>query len=353
MRDASVRPVSGDSTQNLRFMIRFQSDLAYNVGRQSFKWTGIRPERVETIKSQIETNLNRASYTIDSPYTRSETSIGLNGFSNSPLLNAPLTSLKINELVFLPHFIFIECEYYNYNAQMGGYQNRSTGTTYTKLWSEIKPEDKTAAGSEFDSDLFDNGWKEITAIHEDGRRFVQCVGVSLEPYYGKSSYRLVNDTYVQSTNPDDGKVYGARQQFGLPLTPQNESPSIVNNYYRAPYLYVMTENYDNNSGGVYYSTPTGIYFTHHAIGSGEIYFNGYTISSNYQRLGGASSSWNPAIYTGNNTYNNVYKDSQSGEPTSTDLSIYSSISEMDIVISPIYNITDPYRGTIFYLQNNG
>ena len=352
MRDASVRPVSGDSTQNLRFMVRFNSDLAYTVGRQSFKWTGIRPELAELIKSQIETNLNLAHYTIDSPYTRSEQQIGLNSAANSPLLNAPLTSLKINELVFLPRFIFVEREYYNYNAQMGGYQNLSTGTSYTKLWSEIKPEDKTAAGADFDSDFFDNGWKEIQAVNPDGRRFVHCVGVALQPYYGKSSYRLVNDAYVQSTNPDDGKVYGARQQFGSPLTPQNESPSIVNNYYRAPYLYVMTENYDNNAGGVYYSTPTGIYFTHH-VDSSQIYFNGYTISSNYQKLGGASSSWNPAIYAGNSTYNNVYRDFNSGEPMSTDLSIYSSVSENDIVISPIYNITDPYRGTIFYLQNNG
>lgn len=353
MRDASVRPVSGDSTQNLRFMIRFQGDLSYSVGRQSFKWTGIRPERAELIASQIETNLNRASYTIDSPYTRSEQPIALNGSVNSPLLNAPLTSLKINELVFLPRFIFVEREYYNYNAQMGGYQNLSTGTAYTKLWSEIKPQDKTAAGADFDSDLFDNGWKEIQAVNPDGRRFVHCIGVALQPYYGKSSYRLVNDAYVQSTNPDDGKVYGNREQFGSPLTPQNESPSIVNTYYRAPYLYVMTENYDNNSGGVYYSTPTGIYFTHHTTGGGVTYFNGYTISSNYQKLGGGSSSWNPAIYASNQNTNNVYKDSGSGEPTSTDLSIYSSISENDIVISPIYNITDPYTGTIFYLQNSG
>lgn len=351
MRDVSVRPVSGNSTQNLRFMIRFNSDLAYSVGRQSFKWTGIVPERAEQMTEQIETNLNTARYSIESPYTRNNDYIGLNGSSNSPLLNAPLTSLKINELVFLPHFIFIEREYYNYNDTMGGYQNLSTGTAYTKLWSEIKSEDKTAAGSDFDSDLFENGWKEIQAVNPDGRRFVHCLGVALQPYYGKSSYRFTNDAYIQSTNPDDGKVYGTRNQFGFPLTPQNESPSIVNNYYRAPYLYVITENYDSNAEGVCYSTPAGLYFTHHINSSPNPQFNSYSITSRFQRIN--SVSWNPAFYTNNNDTNNVYKDFKSGDPIDSDLSIYSDILENDIVISPIYNITEPYTGTIFYVQNNG
>lgn len=352
MRDASVRAVSGDTTQNLRFMVRFNSDISYSVGRQSFKWTGIVPERAEQIAEQIETNLNTAHYTVYSPYTRSDIQIALNGSANSPLLNAPLTSLKINQLVFLPFFIFKEREYYNYNEQMGGYQNTSSGTSYTKLWSAIKPEDKTASGSEFDSELFDNGWKEIPAINPDGRRFIHCVGVALQPFYGKSSYRLNNGAYVQSTNPDDGKVYGNREQFGNPLTPQDESPSIINNYFRAPYLYVITENYDNNAEGVYYSTPTGIYFTHHVTSASDPYFNSYSVASNFQKLG-AGISWNPAIYASNNNTNNVYRDFKSGDKMSSDLSIYSDVLENDIVISPIYNITDAYTGVIFYPQNNG
>lgn len=351
MRDVSVRTSSGNATQNLRFMVRFNSDLGYSVGIQSFKWTGIVQERADQIEEQIETTLNTARYSIYSPYTRNNDYVGLNGSANSPLLNAPLTSLKINQLIFLPHFLFIEREYYNYNETMGGYQNVTTGVSTNKLWSEIKPEDKTEAGNDFDSDLYENGWKEITATHEDGRRFKHCVGVSLQPFYGKSSYRFTNGAYVQATNPDDNKVYGTRNQFGNPLTPQNECPSIVNNYYRAPYLYVITENYDSNVEGVSYSTPAGLYFTHHQNSVPNPHFNTYGLTSNFQKI--TNVSWNPAFYTNNSDVNNVYKDFKSGDTIHSDLSIYSDILENDIMISPIYNITDAYSGTIFYIQNNG
>lgn len=356
MRDMSIKPYAGSSQQNLRFIARYNSG-SYIVPRQYFSWTNLRDNTVRVVSDAIESLSNYTEY---DPYRRQDKNVSAFGVSNSPLNIAPLETLQINNLIFVPQFIIKEIEYYNYDDVSGGYRNVVTPTaTVLYSWSDIKPEDKTPAGAQYDEDLFEKGWKEIDPVNEGGRRFKFCCGVVLIPYYGKCSntYNSVTDTYTAGTNPDDGKVYGDRQVFGSVASQTDEYPIIGNttNLTR-PCLMVMTESYNTVTGGLTYSTPTGIIFSN-ILTTGSISGSilalqpGWSLSSNYQTFS-ATMQWTSQFFTGNRDTSNIYADlDPSSSNTSPDLSIPTKI-DFDINISHLYDISDLSSTLRHYIPND-
>lgn len=357
MRDMTIRPYQGSSQQNLRFMAKYNS-AGFFVNKQSFNWTNLRDDTVRVISDGIS---SLTSYQEYDPYRRDNKSVWAAGDNNSPLNVAPLESLKINQLVFVPVFKVKEIEYYGYDDVSGGYANVSSSSNTTSYtWAQIKPQDKTPAGEFYDADLFENGWKEITPTQEDGRRFRFCCGVMLVPYYGacSNSYNPTTDDYTAGVNPDDGNVYGSREVFGSVVSQTGEYPVIGNttNLSR-PCLMVMTENYDSNTGGIVYSLPAGLSFgnmnsTGSVSGNLHALQPSWKITSDFHRFV-ATTSWVSNFYTGNQNYANFYADADPSAPVSPSLSITSSVLDIDINISALYNITDLPSTNKHYLVGNG
>lgn len=357
MRNLSIRSYSGSAQQNLRFMAKFNS-TSYVVDKQSFNWTNLREPTVRVVSDAIEALNNYTEY---DPYRRQNKQVTAGGNNNSPLNVAPLTELKINDLVWVPTFRIKEIEYYGYDDVTGGYisvLNPSATTNYT--WADVKPEDKTPAGEHYDADLFEKGWTEITPTQEDGRRFRYCCGVELTPYYGlcSNTYNPTTDTYTSGTNPDDGKVYGDRQVFGSVQSQADEYPVIGNTTnLNRPCLLVMTESYDSVTGGLTYTLPAGISFSNIKT-SGSISGNahalqpGWSISSDFHVFA-ATTSWSSQFFSGNQNYCNFYADvDPSSSNTSPDLSITSTVLNIDIDISSLYDITGFPTSARHYLPNN-
>lgn len=359
MRDMSIRHVKGSSQQNLRFMAKYNSG-SFNVSRQYFNWTNLREPTVTAIRDAIPNRYEVSNYAEYDPYRRQNKNVSAFGNSNSPLNVAPLESLQINNLIFAPRFVIKEIEYYNYDDVSGGYQdvlNPSSNVLYS--WSDIKPADKTPAGENYDADLFDKGWKEIDPVNEGGRRFRYCCGVYLIPYYGKSSnsYNATTDTYTAGTNPDDGKIYSDRQVFGSVASETDEYPIIntTTNMTR-PCLMVMTESYNTVTGGLTYSTPTGIMFPNY-VPSGNISGSllalqpSWSLASNFQTFA-ATMQWSSQFFTGNQNTSNLYADlDPSTSNTSPDLSIPTKI-DFDINISHLYDISELGTSVRHYIPND-
>ena len=357
MRDLNIRSYSGSSQQNLRFIAKYNSG-SFTVNRQSFNWTNLREPTVEAVTEGINELTNYTEY---DPYRRDNKSISAFGNSNSPLNIAPLESLQINNLIFVPIFLIKEVEYYDYDDVAGGYASAltpSATTLYT--WADIKPQDKTPAGEHYDADLFERGWTEITPTQEGGRRFRFCCGVALTPYYGNcsNSYNPTTDTYTSGTNPDDGKVYGDRQVFGSVVSQADEYPIIGNTTNMSrPCLMVMTESYDSVTGGLTYTLPAGVSFTN-ILSSGTVsgnvhaFASSWSLTSDYHRFA-ATTQWTTEFFSGNQMTTYFYADvDPSTSNTSPDLSIPSVVVDTDVNISSLYNITELPTANRMYLPNN-
>ena len=357
MRDMSIKPYAGSSQQNLRFMAKYNNG-SYDVNRQYFNWTNLRDNTVSVVSEAIANLTNYVEY---DPYRRQDKNVPVGGNSNSPLNVAPLESLQINNLIFMPIFIIKEIEYYNYDDVSGGYLsvlNPSGANYYT--WADLKPEDKTEAGEHYDADLFERGWKEIDSVNEDGRRFRFCCGVILTPYYGKcsNSYTPSTDTYTSGTNPDDGKVYGDRQVLGSVVSQTDEYPKIGNTTnLNRPCLMVMTESYNTVTGGLTYSTPTGIMFDNFLQTSGNVSSSilalqpSWLLTSNFQTFT-ASSLWTSQFFINTKEYSNIYADvDPSASNAAPDLSIPTKI-DIDINISHLYDIADLSGVLHYYIPND-
>ena len=356
MRDMTIRPYPGSSQQNLRFVAKYNSG-GFDVPKQAFNWTNLRTETVNVIETAME---DLSSYQEYDPYRRQNKNLPTGQTTNSPLNVAPLTELKINDLIWVPTFRVKEIEYYDYDDVAEGYASTAEGNTTNYTWAQIKPEDKTPAGEFYDEDLFTKGWKEIEPTREGGRRFRYCCDVKLTPYYGKTSksYNPTTDTYDEGINPDDGKVYGSREVFGSVQSQADEYPIIGNTTnLNRPCLLVMTENYDSNTGGLVYSLPAGISFANIA-GSGNVSGNihalqpSWSLAGNFQTFA-ATTSWASVFNTGGQYYNNFYKDiDPESEDLSADLSIPSCILDASINITALYNITELTSANRIYLIDN-
>lgn len=356
MRDMTIKSVKGSSQQNLRFMAKYNSS-SFDVNRQYYNWTNLRDSTARAVKDAIDA---LEPFTVYDPYKRQDKNVLTTGNSNSPLNIAPLEHLEINNLIFVPRFVIKEFEYYNYDAAADGYKsiiNTSVSTMYS--WADIKPADNTPAGEHYDADLFEKGWKEIDPVNEDGKRFRFCLGVYLIPYYGKSSnsYNAATDTYNAGTNPDDGRVYGDRQVFGSVQSQTDEYPVIgsTTNLTR-PCLMVMTESYNDVTGGLTYSTPTGIMFSNF-VPSGNVAGNelalhsSWSLMANFQTFA-ATSYWSPVFNPNNRDYSNMYADvDPATSNTAPDLTILTKI-DMDINVSHLYDLSGLDTTVHFYLPNS-
>lgn len=321
MRNFSTEPTYYSGTQNLRFMIDFGS-AGRTLNKKTFNWTGLTSELKSSIENAFSdrNNLNNP-VSVYSPYTRANYNSSVSGPSNSPLNIAPLNSLKINNLVWLPSFLIKEIEYYDYNAEAGGYKSNATnqGTWYT--WSSIKPEDKTPAGENYDEELYTQGYKEITPTHEDGVRFQYVAGVVLTPYYGNCSntYNPNTDSYTPGSNPDDGFVYGDRTIFGTLASDSGTYPIVGNHATNRPLLYVCNEIYNNMTESITYQTPTGILFANimpPTTISAEFNIQpnwSFTANAQLLSVGGISSYYTNFWNTNNDSYNGIFKGV--GDPT--------------------------------------
>ena len=356
MRDMTIKSVKGSSQQNLRFMAKYNNS-SYNVNRQYYNWTNLRDSTARAVKDAIDA---LEPFTVYDPYKRQDKNVLTTGNSNSPLNIAPLEHLEINNLIFVPRFVFKEFEYYNYDAAADGYKsiiNTSVSTMYS--WADIKPADNTPAGEHYDAELFEKGWKEIDPVNEDGKRFRFCLGVYLIPYYGKSSnsYNAATDTYNAGTNPDDGRVYGDRQVFGSVPSQTDEYPVIEGaTTMNRPCLMVMTESYNDVTGGLTYSTPTGIMFSNF-VPSGNVAGNelalhsSWSLMANFQTFS-APSYWSPVFNPNNRDYSNMYADvDPATSNTAPDLTILTKI-DMDIDVSHLYDLSGLDTTVHFYLPNS-
>lgn len=325
MRDCTASRTAVPGTINLRFMCVFDTGTA-SKSKRAFKWTGMTDDRKSAINTALSDNLNPGQVqNVYSPYSRTANTILMSGTSNSPLNIAPLNSLKINNLIWRPLFVIKEVEYYNYDVASKSYGSAAILKSGVKTWAEIKPEDKSPAGADYDADLFEKGWKEITSEHEDGRRFRYVSGVYLVPYYGKCSntYNSATDTYTAGVNPDDGKTYGDRQILGA--VPSDNYPIIGSTNCRYPVLCVYTEYYDPTTESVIYTIPAGLNFsTITDIGSpfDPKITPAMTLTSQYDKAtnSSAATSWTDFWFNNNDKYSNFFKSildptSDPGKPT--------------------------------------
>lgn len=369
MRNFTISPTYYSGTQNLRFMIDFGSG-GRTINKRTFNWTGISNDQKTSIENSYlkegdegyRTNLSN-QISVYSPYTRQYFNSPISGISNTPLNTAPLNELKINDLIWLPKFLIKEVEYYTYNDTAAGYRNQTitTGTWYT--WADVKPEDKSPAGEYYDSDLFTKGYKEITAVNEDGVRYQYVAGVQLCPYYGKSSstYNPSTDSYTSGTNPDDGFIYSSRQIFGTYTSDTDTYPIVGTQTTNRPLLYVCSEIYNAMTGGITYQIPTGILFGNTgASGTISSDFNvqsQWQFSSNAQLLtsGGISGFYTNFWVNNNQYYNGIFKgvDDPTTESVNPDFYTASSMATIDgSWISTAMNDSSYPTATHYYLQNN-
>jgi hypothetical protein len=369
MRNFTISPSYYSGTQNLRFMIDFGSS-GRGINKKTFNWTGLSDDQKTSIENAYlkegdegyRTNLLN-SISVYSPYNRAYFNSSINGIANTPLNIAPLNELKINDLIWLPKFLIKEIEYYNYNDVAAGYRNQTTtaGTWYT--WDEIKPEDKSEAGEYYDEDLFTKGYKEITAVNEDGVRFKYVAGVHLCPYYGKSSstYNPSNDTYIAGTNPDDGFVYSSRQIFGTYTSDASTYPIVGSYTTNRPLLYVCSETYNETTDGIIYQLPAGIIFSNTGA-SGTISSNfdvqsqwAFTTNAQLFTNGGISIYYTNFWMNNNQNYNGFFKgvDDPTVDSVNPDFYMAGSIAEIDgSWISTAMDDSTYPTAVHYYLQNN-
>lgn len=356
LRDSQIVSSTYSKQQNLRFMAKYNNN-GFVVGRQSFKWTGLGDE-IDTIEEALRNKTNASIY---DPYIRNNKNITNGGNSNSPFNVAPLNSLKINDLIWLPKFIFREVEYYNRNTDLDidYYTSRDLTSNYTSCyWKDIKPEDKTPKGNLYDDttcdyqEIFDKGFTEIEPVHGDGVRYKFCCGVVMIPYYGKSSMMYDGESYVESINPDDHKEYGYREILGSTITESGYYPEIGGN---RPCLMVLSETYEQSINGVIYSVPTGLSFSNVSgltIDPGDFALSqNWALTNNYQ-LFSSQRYWSTYFNTSNNNYCNYYKyqDPDATEQESPVLIVPSV--KMDVSGDIISLINNDYPSSIHIENDN-
>lgn len=363
MRDVSINFSVPSSQQNLRFLVDYMNGTGA-ITRQVFNWAGLRNGTAQAIKQGYDNLSTSSTVSVYDPYSKQQKTSSITGTANSPLTDAFLTELKINDLIWVPYFIVREIEVYGLDSNVNGYTSVNNTNTNAAVytWDQIKPEDKTPAGQYYDEDLFTKGYKDITPINQDGARWRFCCGVVLVPYYGKcsSTYNENDDNYTVGTNPDDGNVYGARQIFGAISNDSGDYPVVLNaSNLNTVRLIVMTEVADGTTDSVYYSTPTGIAFSGSAPTAGTIGADTYSLSSGYSitptfNKFQANSYWT-TFWTNNSTSDsNFYKDqdfSVADGQSSPDLVVPASATKVNVSISDVYN--DLPSATRYFIDGNG
>lgn len=363
MRDYSVSPSTPTAQQNLRFVAKF-GQSGFNTVRQSFLWTGLDGDIYDKIKYAYDNNQSSVNDVYD-PYRRQLKNISINSYSNTPLTVTPLNSLEINNLIWCPFFLIKEVEYYNYDSDVDGYANVSYSNVGVLTWNQIKNSDNTPAGSDYDADLFDTGFKRLQSpVNPGGIRFRYVSGCWLVPYYGKCS-NIYNPTdpdnpYSSGINPDDYKTYGDRSIIGSVNCDASEYPVIDSNNFNRCNLMVITETKSSVTGGTIYQLPTGITFSNTVPVSSSGSPNNYVINTSYSLVSSyqnfaANSPWSPFFTPANQDYTNIYKN-YSPESAETEdsplLEIPSTYFSVNADISGLDSLTTPNALRIYIDTNN-
>lgn len=308
MCDYTVSKSVPNVQQNLRFMIKFGS-TSLETTRQNYLWTELDSGLVEAIIDGYDVNHTNIVGIYD-PYHRTAKNISVTGTANNPFLIMPVDSLKINDLIFVPYFHIWKIEYYNHDTDIDGYANVSISFVGSYTWAEVKNIDKTPAGNDYNSAIFDTGFEKLTnSTHEDGHEYLFCAGCTLIPYYGKCSNTYYNDIYTAGINPNDGNVYGDRQTLGSVQSDIDDCPEYLNTKYRYANLLVMTETKSSVNDGIIYQLPTGIKFSNSVVSSNSADFvinTNYALIASYQTFS-ANSSWSPFWINANAQYSFIYK----------------------------------------------
>lgn len=363
LRNFQIQPSIPSGQQNLRFMAKFSTTSIVAVERQAFNWTGLTDSLVSKINEGY-TNSSTSIGQLYDPYKLDLKSININGTANTPLNVAPLNELKINNLVFVPYFIVKSIEYYGAVEGMetlNAYRNTRGTNVGIYTWDQIKPEDKSEEGSNYNSNLFTKGYEiDENPYYEDGLKFNYVAGCVLVPYYGKSSkiYNSILDSYTEAINPDDQKVYGERRVFGSIQSDTDEYPTVYSTAQPRPNLIIMTEFASSTTGGTVYSTPAGIAFmagTPNAStldGSEFGLSPNFTLDQTYQKFTG-NNNWSPFYFTGNSDYCNFYQDYNPDTPDRPAPDLVIPATHIEITNDIVANLPDTTpTGTIIYLPDS-
>lgn len=363
LRNFQIQPSIPSGQQNLRFMAKFSTTSIVAIERQAFNWTGLTDSLVNKINEAF-TNSSTSIGQLYDPYKLDLKQISMNGTSNTPLNVAPLNELKINNLIFVPYFIVKSVEYYDPVddlSNLNAYKSVTYGNVGIYTWDQIKPEDKSTEGQNYNSDLFTKGYEaDENTTHEDGLKFNYVAGCVLVPYYGKSSkiYNSILDSYTEAISPDDQKVYGERRVFGTLSSDANEYPTVYSTAQPRPNLIVLTEFASSTTGGTVYSTPAGIAFMSGTPVVGTIdgaefgLSPNFTLDQTYQKFS-ASNNWSPFFFTGNADYCNFYQDYNPDSPDRPAPDLVIPATHIEITNDIVANLPDTTpTGTIFYLPNS-
>ena len=278
--------------------LRFGVVWGFSPYRYGFKWTGIE-ESVANSYNRLPaqptsgTSVTTGTITFANPFTQAYQDVNMTGVQSSPYFVTFPQELKINDLIFVPHFVIKTVTITSTDATNNIVKISAVSDTFT--WAQIKPEDKTPAGEYYETykNLYTNTY-EVVSTQQDSKVIRFCAGVLLTPYYGKSShaYDSATDSYSQATSAFER--YNARQVLGSTNPDDGEYPANAT----TPYLSIFYEQNIPELKGVYYGTPAGIRFTHGAT-QNNLETDSFNINTtfaptaDYSKLSTGNVSWNP------------------------------------------------------------
>ena len=152
----------------------------------------------------------------------------------------PVTDIDYDKLIICPVFhIFVVDFTYTGDVITGAGAN----TSYRRYYSEVKPEDKTAAGAYYDEDLWNNGFKDE---FDENNRLIRRTIVEVAYctiHYGKSNRQAFNygNFADNAWNYDGDRVLPNNNRTWYALCP-------------------MIEYVDDITGSIFYSDIPGLQF---------------------------------------------------------------------------------------------
>lgn len=266
---------------NLRFCAIWTTPSVNSFKRFGYRWTGLEPQGFSYYTS------NSSSVSMYNPALNDVASVQtLTTSGPSHWFISPIKNLQINNLILYPRFCITTTTFTGYRSAepqestIGKYYTNVTSTSVFKEWVDIKPEDNTPAGNDYDDDLWSYGYKILDSDEE--HYVVQYVtGVYLTPYYGNSSkiYDVENNTYITPV-PTPDIQYGIRNVFAL-ASDNDEYPILLNESNRKnPIFTVMLEGYNSELQSVIYCNINGITWTKQANTTSAIVENGEMFGTN-------------------------------------------------------------------------
>ena len=239
---------------NLRFAVKWGTSSSA-ISRFGYRWTGLGQTLANYWQEKTPQNLYNG-------LNEGTTSVPVDG-AMSHIWVSFLNELKINQLICVPYFTVKTVTLSGYNNDGddpdGNYYTRQTVSSTSYTWAQIKPEDKTPAGANYDPDLWANGYK-ITNQDYDSITIQFVAGVAIVPYYGNCSKLYDKSTDTYSNDPQAAITYYGRMTFNSYYADTGDFPVIdgfTGNHSWAS-LTVMAESYCPELNAVVYTNFPGI-----------------------------------------------------------------------------------------------